>query len=147
MFSFKPAVYRSPTLYELPRPIVALRVHDAWDFAQFKVPLADGDSLSGHSRQAAEITIEGQIGTQAGTLKPTEETMFDEIEQLRSVLHVDESAPPYDFYLYYDLATGTYRRFTDCSTVRFEADLSDPHLFTYSVVIHAADPKLYNTAA
>jgi hypothetical protein len=29
--------------------------------------------------------------------------------------------------------------------VRFEYDLSDPHLFTYAAVIHATDPEIYTS--
>ena len=144
-FTFKPAVYRNATLYELPRPILSLRVQDAWDFAQWKIPLRDGDTLAGHSRAGVDIAVDGSVGTQAGSLKSTEQTMLEEIEALRAALDVDSANLPFDFFLFHDAATSTYRRFTDCSTVRFEFDLSSPQLFSYSLVIHAEDPTLYTT--
>lgn len=49
-FTFKPAVYQNSTLYELPRPVLSIRVVDTWDFERLKVPLADGDFLAGHSQ-------------------------------------------------------------------------------------------------
>ena len=146
-FTFKPAIYRDAVLYELPRPVVSVRVRDVWDFEQFKVPLADGDFVVGHSRDGVEIALEGQIGTQAGALKATEETMFAALEELRSKLSVGSPDETYLLFLYHDVASGTYRHFKKCTTVRFDYDLSDPHLFTYSVVIHAEDPVIYATAA
>lgn len=145
-FTFKPAILRNAVLYELPRPVVRVRIRDAWDFEQFKVPLADGDFVVGHSRQGVEIALDGQIGTQAGALKATEEAMFAELEQLRSKLSVDSPADEYLFFLYHDAASGTYRHFKRCTTAQFEYDISDPHLFAYSVVIHAEDPVIYATA-
>ncbi|MBT4865283.1 MAG: hypothetical protein HON53_09210 [Planctomycetaceae bacterium] len=145
-FTFKPAVYDGTTFYELPRPIMAIRVQDAWDFEQFKVPLANGDSVVGHSRQGIDIRIEGQVGTQAGGLKISEADMFGELEQLRSQLDVTSSEDEYEFFLYHDTATATYRKLKSCSTIRFDYDLSNKALFTYSVAIHAEDPTIYTTS-
>jgi hypothetical protein len=66
--------------------VLSLRVHDAWDFDRFKVPLADGDFTVGHSRQGVDIAIEGQIGTQAGALKADEQAMLAAIADLRDAL-------------------------------------------------------------
>lgn len=145
-FTFKPAIYRDAILYELPRPVVSVRVREAWDFEQFKVPLAEGDFVVGHSRNGVEIALEGQVGTQAGALKATEEAMFAELEQLRAMLSVGSPEESYAFFLYHDAASGTYRHFKRCTTVRFDYDLSDPHLFAYSVGIHAEDPVIYTTS-
>lgn len=140
-FAFRPAIYRDAALYELPRPIDVLRLSDGWDFDRFHVPLAEGDVTVGHSRRGLEIAIEGRIGTQAGALRGTEEEMFDEIAALRSTLGAGE----FELFLYYDTASGTYRKFRSCSTIRFESDLSDPHLFAYQALIHADDPAVYST--
>jgi len=145
-FTFKPAVLKDSVLYEFPRPVLTVRIQDAWDFEQLKVPLADGDTIVGHSQQGVDISIEGQIGTQAGTLKASEADMFAEIENLRDALNVASPTEKYDFFLYHDDATSTYRRFSSCTTVRFEYDLSNKNLFSYSAVIHADDPTLYSTA-
>lgn len=144
-FTFKPAVFKNATLYELPRPVVAVRVQDAWDFEKFKVPLRDGDSYIGHSRDGIDISIEGQVGSRDGTLTVSEEAMFEELESLRDVLDVSGPDDRYDFFLYHDAATDTYRHFKQCSTVRFDYDLSDKNLFTYSISIHAEDPVIYTT--
>ena len=145
-FVFKPAVLSGETLFELPRPVTSLRLQDAWDFEQFKVPLADGDEVAGHSRQGVDVFLEGQIGTRAGALKPGEAEMFAEIENLRSALHVGAPDEKYTLFLYHDSGTSTYRHLKSCSTVRLEYDLSDKHLFTYSAVIHAEDPVVYTEA-
>ena len=145
-FTFKPAVLKNAELYELPRPVVSVRIQDGWDYERFKVPLLDGDFAVGHSRQGIDIAIEGRIGTQAGGLRTSEAAMFAEIEKLRSMLNVGSSAEKYSFFLYHDAGSGTYRRFGSCSTVRFESDLSDAHLFAYSAVIHADDPVIYTDA-
>jgi hypothetical protein len=142
MFHFKPSLWRDGQLFELPRPVTSVRVQDSWDFARFKVPLGDGDAAVGHSRNGVDIAIEGRCGSQGGQLKLAEDDMFAAIELLRSKLHVPAGSSGYELFLYHDPATSTYRSFRSCSTVRFEYDLSDPHLFSYVVVIHAADPVI-----
>lgn len=144
-FVFEPAVVRDETIFRLPRPIVSLRVQEAWDFERFKVPLRDGDQHVGHSRQGVDILLEGQIGSLDGSLKLTEEAMFAALEELRDGLDVSEAASKFELFLYLDEIADTYRKFRDCSTVRLEYDLSSPHLFTYSAVIHADDPHIYDT--
>ena len=108
-FTFKPALYTGSTFYELPRPITTLRIQDSWDFEQFKVPLADGDTLVGHSRQGIDMSVAGQLGTQAGGLKISEADMFQELEELRSYLDVTSGGDQYEFFLYHDTTTATYR--------------------------------------
>lgn len=144
-FTFKPAVYDGVSLYELPRPVSSLRIQDAWDFEQFKVPLADGDALVGHSRDGVDILVEGQIGSQAGGLKTTEEEMFDEIGTLRARLDVTSGGDEYEFFVYHDTASKSYRKFKRCSTIRFESDISNKNLFTFSIALHAEDPTIYST--
>lgn len=141
-FVFKPSIWRGGALYELPRPVTALRVSDAWDYSQLKVPLAAGDVLVGHSRSGVQIAIEGQIGSRAGSLAISESAMFAEIEGLRNAVHVSGSGDKYEFFLYHDPGAGEYRKFKGCSTVRFEWDLSNSKLFTYSLVIHAEEAGL-----
>jgi hypothetical protein len=143
MLLFKPAIWREGELYELPRPVTTLRLLDAWDAERMKVPLRDGDLLAGHSRQGVDIAIEGQIASQAGTLRLTEEEMFLELDELRTRLNVAAGESPYEFFLYHDPATETFRSFRNCSTVRFEYDLSDARLFTYAITLHAADPVIH----
>ena len=145
-FRFKPAVWRGGVLFEFPRPIPALKVQESWDVERFKVPLQDGDRWVGHSRNGIEISLQGQFGSQAGVLKLTEETMFATLEALRAALHVGPDDDHFQFFLYHDPATATYRSFQRCSTVRLEYDLSNEKLFTYSAVLHAEDPQLYHTA-
>jgi len=145
-FTFKPAIYQNASFYELPRPVPVVRMRDAWDAGRFKVPLADGDTLTGHSRQGVDISIEGQIGSQSGTLKISEGDMLQEAETLRDRLDVASDAEKFELFLYHDSASGTYRKFKTCSTVQFEIDLSNQNLFTYSMVVHAEDPVLYTTA-
>lgn len=145
-FIFHPAISLAGERYELPRPVTKLIIEDAWDFQRFKVPLKAGDQLAGHSRNGVEITLAGQFGTHAGELTASEAAMFAVLEELRTALHVGDESQKFSFYLYYDEATETYRRFQGCTTVRFTYNLSDVHLFGYSLVVHAEDPVLYETA-
>lgn len=144
-FLFQPGLYRQSTLFFLPRPVTVLRVQEGWDFQQFKVPLKAGDVHVGHSRQGIDILIEGQCGSQDGTLKLTEEEMFVALESLRTSLDVTSDDDKFEFFAYYDSGSGTYRKYKACSAVRLEYDLSSPHLFTYSATIHADDPTIYTT--
>ncbi|MDA0833443.1 MAG: hypothetical protein O2955_04770 [Planctomycetota bacterium] len=145
-FIFQPAVSLAGERYELPRPVTKLVIEDVWDVQRFKVPLKAGDQLAGHSQNGVEITLTGQFGTRAGELTASEEEMFAALEELRTALHVGDELQKYSLYIYYDELTETYRRFQHCSTIRFAYDLSDVHLFGYSLVIHAEDPVLYATA-
>jgi len=146
MFRFKPAVWDGAALYELPRPVTAVRIQDSWDFARFKVPLGTGDSVAGRSAEGVDIAIEGELGTQAGALKTGEESMFLAIEALRAALSADAPDEAFELFLYHDAASSTYRSFRNCTTVRFECDLSEARLFVYSALIHASDPTIYTSA-
>lgn len=145
-FIFKPSIFRDGTLYELPRPIPVVRVQDHWDYSQLKVPLAEGDLLVGHSQQGAEITLEGQVGTQGGAVQVSEAEMFATLQTLRAAVNVGAGGGKYELFLYHDAATESYRKFRGCSTVRFEFDISNPHLFTYHLAVHAEDPTISTTA-
>lgn len=137
-----PRVYRNETLYEFPRPVPSVRVQDAWDFQALKVPLAAGDMLVGHSRQGVNLVIEGQYQPAADT---TEADRFTALDTLRAAVHVGAADEKYELFLHYDEDAEEYRKFKNCSTVRFECELADSHRFAYRVVIHAEDPELYTT--
>lgn len=146
MFLFRPSISRTNSLYELPGPILSLRIQDAFDFAKWKAPHVRGDFVAGHTPSGVDLAIEGQIGSHNGNLFITEEQMFGALEQLRVAVHSTSPDDRYRFFLYYDPGTQTYRSFTNCSTVRFEYDLSKKQLFTYTLVIHACDPTILQTA-
>lgn len=146
MFQFRPSIVRASSLYELPRPITSLRVQDAFDFSKWKVPLVAGDLLIGHTASGVDIAIEGQIASQAGQLQLTEAQMFQTLEGLRTAVQSTQPDDRYRLFLYLDSATATYRSFRNCATVRFEYDLSQKHLFTYSLVVHASNPTIETTA-
>lgn len=146
MFRFKPAVWKAGTLYELPRPVTVVRWQDSWDFARFKVPLAAGDAIAGRSANGVDIVLEGEIGTQGGALQGDEAGMFAAVQALRSALSAATPDQVYQFFLYHDAASATYRSFKRCTTVRFECDLSAPQLFSYSALIHSADPAIHTSA-
>lgn len=141
--TFRPTIARDSQLFELPRPITVLRVLDRWDFDRAKVPRVDGDTTFGHSRDATEIIIEGQIGSHAGQLRLTETEMFQTLEDLRAALHGNEPDETFEFYLFDDI--NHHRSFRRCSTLRFEFDLSEKQLYTYGIVIRAADPLTYSS--
>lgn len=141
MFTFEPRIVHGDYSYALPRPILTLRLGDAWDVQRFKVPLREGSILTGHSRNGTEIRIEGQIGSQAGTLRLTEQAMFETLEELRTAVDVSHQSGPFMLSLYGD-AQGLHRYFAACTTLRLELDLSDKHLFSYSLHIHAAEPVI-----
>lgn len=140
--TFTPTLIIQQTRFELPRPIVACRLLDAWDFARFKVPLQDGDVTTGRSQNGLDIGIEGQIGTHAGVLKAKEADMLLTLEQLRTAA---ASANDTDIVLilYRDDETGDEHFLRQCSLTRLEYDLSDARLFAYSLALHASDPQIY----
>ncbi|QDT33629.1 hypothetical protein [Thalassoglobus polymorphus] len=144
MLMFHPAIVRGGTKVDLPRPILVFRVRDAWDFEKMKVPLRDGDQLTGHSRQGADIAIEGQIGQHSGSLKVTEPEMLAVLETLRDTLSVNATAGTFSLVVFADESSTDHRYFKACTTTKFEFDLSNQHLYSFSAMIHAADPHLYS---
>ena len=72
--------------------------------------------------------------------------MFQELEELRARLDVTSAGDEYEFFLYHDAASATYRKLKSCTTIRFDYDLSSKALFTYSIAIHAEDPAIYTAA-
>ncbi len=144
--TIQPKIYAGTTLYEFPRPVQALRMRDTWDFDRSKVPLKDGETLAGQSRKGVAIFLNGQIASQAGTSKQTEAAMFAEIESMRSHLNDNATNGKFELFLFHDSATPYYRKFKNCSTLRFDVDLSNRNLFTYTMEIHSDDPTLYTTA-
>ena len=144
---FQPALLRDADIYELPRPVHTVRIQDSWNYLQFQIPLQDGDHTAGHSQGGVDIALEGHIGSQEGHLKLTEHEMFLELERLRENLDVHHSDPKYSLILYYDAEATMYRYFKECSTIRFESDISNPRLFDYAITIHACNPSLFQTMA
>jgi hypothetical protein len=142
---FRPGIARGTTYYELPRPIPSLRIEDGWDFQRLKVPLAAGDTLAGQTADGVDIVIQGQLGSVAGAVTAGEAEMFAALEELRRQVRVTLNEPNYEFFVYHDPSTNTYRKFKRCSTVKFECDLSNVHLFGYTLVVHAGDPEMYAT--
>jgi hypothetical protein len=139
---WRPALWRDEELYEFPRPIPRVQIHETWDATKFKVPLVDGDTLSGGSRNGVDITLAGQIVSEAAD--PL--ALLSTLEELRAALHVTGDDAKAWLYLYHDDEEETYRHFQGCSTVRFEYTLIDGLAIQYEAVIHADDPTLYDTA-
>lgn len=142
-FSFKPAIGRGTSVFELPRPVPVLRIQDSWDGESYKVPLLDGEERVGISRQGPRIILEGQFGSASGSLTVNEEEMFTKWLELRT--QSDAGTSPFEFFIYFDSGSGVYRKLKDCSTLRLECDLSRMQLFEYSMVIQADDPTIYQT--
>lgn len=143
MLIFRPAVLRGSTRLDLPRPVLVCRLHDSWDYLKLKVPLRAGEQVSGPSQDGVRISLEGQIGSQAGALKLREEEMLEALLALRGVLHVEGS----DFYvlsLYEEEGGSRARYFRQCVTDRFDVDLSNQRLYSYAISIRATDPVLYD---
>lgn len=148
-FVWKPAIWDGSALFQLPRPIEQLTVRNGWDVRESKVPLKDGGSSIGHSRNAVEIQVAGWHTIDEGTAKFTEETQFALYEELVGVLDVSSDASDrYEFFLYHDSGSATYRKYKNCWTRSFSSDFGDQARvqFPYSITIVADDPVIYTTA-
>lgn len=145
MFLFRPTIVRPATTFELPRPVMSVRIQDSFDYSKLKSPRTPGDMIVGHTSSGVDISLEGQFGSHAGTPQLSEEQMFLTLESLRQAVRSSTPEDRYRLFLYFDPESSTYRSFRDCVTVRFEYDLSKPRLFTYSLVVHASDPTLEQT--
>jgi hypothetical protein len=139
---WRPALWRNGELYEFPRPVPVVRIHETWDAARFKVPLVDGDTLTGGSRNGLEIELRGQIVTAAAD--PL--ALLSALVALRDALHITGDDAKAWLFLLHDAAAETYRHVRGCSTMRFEYHLVDGHAVHYAAVLHADDPTIYDTA-
>lgn len=144
MLKFHPAIARAGIVTEFPHPILVFRIRDAWDFDKMKVPLRNGDQVVGHSKSGADIAIEGQIGEHSGALKLSEPDMLTTLNTIRDALNVDAIVGSYSLLVFSDDTLDDHRFLKDCTTVKFEFDLSNPMIYSFSALIHAADPALYS---
>ena len=142
----QPKVYVGTTLYEFPRPIRKLWFRDAWEFDRYKIPLKDGEVLAGQSRNGVRVFLEGQIAHHDSAEITTLAGMFDEVETMRSQLDANETNGKYEFFFFHDSATPYYRKLKDCTTLKFEVNLTTKNLFSYSVEIHSDDAAVYTSA-
>lgn len=145
---FRPTLVLPTGRLRLPRPIVQCRVQEAYDAAQFKVPLRDGDRWFGRSRGGIDIALRGQLAQNGAEPAFTEGAMFDLVEEVREALRLGDPEQTYGLGLLEEDDPGTpasarpLRGFVGCSTVRLEYDLSDRALYGYSLLIHASDARL-----
>jgi hypothetical protein len=144
MIHFAPAILRDDSLVEFPRPLTVCRIHDSWDFMKMKVPLQDGEQIAGPSRDGVDVILEGQLGSHAGELTLTETTMLETLLTLREALHVT-GEKTFELILFQDEFGSAARSLRRCLANRFDIDFSNPHVYAYSVSIHAADPVLYTS--
>lgn len=144
-FIFNPVIYYDSFLFFIPQPLDQVRLRDSWDLATRKVPLVEGDSIVSSSRRGTEIIFEGRCSSQNASILLSEEEMFIELRNLRLALQTPESSDTYTLFIYYDDVEGVYQKFKSCSTRHYEFDISDPTLFSFSIVIYAADPDIYGT--
>lgn len=143
---WKPAIYKSSTLTELPRPVHVLDILDQWDYQKSKVPKQDGETAAGHSRNARRIEVQGELGKHAGT--PT----ISEADQLAAMALLDTAVDcsgedRYEFFFYHDTGSTTYRKFKSCYTDSMKWSLGDENRspMSYTLTIIATDPALYPT--
>lgn len=142
---FKPSIYVA-SLTEFPKPVTSLVLNDRWDMDIHKVPLNAGQFTEGRTKNGVSINISGFVGKQAGTTKLTEEAMFGVLESLRTTL--DTVTSKFEFFVYHDTGTSTYRKFKDVVCQSFSCGLGDETRvpFSYSAELLAEDPVIYTTA-
>jgi len=145
-FEYKPAIYKNAQLYELPKPILSLKLQDSWNQEQFRVPLATGDVLVGHAQNGLTISVKGELHHTTGTPKAAELALFDDLETLRAALSTSSPDERYELLLYHDDNAELYRRLVSCATLHFQFDFADQHRMVYGIEIHAEDPIIYTTA-
>ena len=148
---FKPSVWQSgdgSTVTELPKPTPNVNIGDAWDMRTSKVPLADGLTFDGMSRNGTEIRVGGKFGLDTSGRFLDEENMFGRYETVRAKIDVSSDAEKYEFFFFHDTGSATYRKFKSCVTRSMDLSLGDADriVFIYNVVIVAEDPVIYTTA-
>lgn len=147
-FVWKPSVYKSSTLTLLPRPVDKLDMSCRWLMDEQKVPLLDGVETYGHSEDGLVFSIQGVIAIDSGTPTITEESMWGVLANLKTVLDVSNGTGKYEFFIYHDTGSATYRKFKECVTLQFDVSIGDQDRteWPYSIVIRAEDPVIHTTA-
>ncbi len=141
---FSPGVLWGGGFYELPRPVNRVQIQDHWDYSRYQVLLNDGDATRGLSRKGVDINVSGNIASQSGDLLVSEAEMFAAIEELRQIF-CSQAESLFVFYLYRDAVSKMSRYFQKCSVSRFQYDISQPELYSYTLTLHADDPVLYSS--
>lgn len=144
---WKPAIWDGSELLQLPRPVIQLAVRQTWDFLQLKVPLSAGEHVEGRSENGVQIDIAAAAANrQANTFQIDQKSMINRLEDLRQRLRPGTPETVFQFFIWHDSGAKEYRSFRGCSAVEISYDLSEEHLFRYSLSVFARDPKLYVTA-
>ena len=152
MWQFAPTlIFPNLQIVPLPRPILQLRVQDGFEATPMTVPFRDGSVRRGRSRGGVDIAIRGQLARSGDDLAFSEPEMFDAIESVRLALLRDDPEETYGLALYrfvlpeQDLLdSDRLRGFAECTTVKFEYDLSDRAIYGYSLIVHASDPVVHD---
>ena len=144
---WKPAIFKSSVLTILPRPVESLLIKSAWDARESKVPLKDGVTTDGQSLNQVMITVEGSCGFDENTAYSTELLMYDRFVTIRGELDTDDTTR-FEFFVYHETTTPTYRKFKDCYCKTFDFSVGDDvhALFRYNLEVFAEDPVFYTTA-
>ena len=147
---FKPSVWKTGdgAVTEMPKPTPQVTIGDSWDSRQSKVPLADGITFDGLSRNGTEIRVSGQFGLDTSGTYLGEENMFARYETIRTKIDISADSDKYEFFLFHDTVEPLYRKFKSCVTRSLDLSLGDDDriAFVYNLVIVAEDPVIYSTA-
>lgn len=150
-YEFSPRIYNpndAPTLYNLPKPIHQLTLPQSWKYETHKVPLADGGTTYGLSRNPFEITIQGEFGSVGATKKITEEEMWGVFTGVNNVINIGPTDSKLEFFLYYDSSSTTYVKYKSVYPIDFTVNMGDDDyvIFPYSLVLGVDDATVYTTA-
>jgi len=145
--AWRPAIYKSGQLTELPRPVTRCEFQDEWDHRASKVPLKDGIETTGISYNGIRVTVAGQCGLDAGTKTITEETMFAKLQDMRAKVNIDSDSQKYEFFVYHKVG-GPYRKLKRCIPQGFGMSFGDDDfvIFTYTLEVLPQDPSINTTA-
>ena len=143
---WKPAVYKSSTLTELPKPISSLLIKSSWDARESKVPLKNGATSDGQSKNNKVITLEASCALISDTNFVTEIAMYDKLAALEDVLDTTDLVR-FEFFVYHNTDIPVYRKFKNCWCKTYDWSVGDDvhFLFKYSLEIFAEDPVSYST--
>lgn len=145
---WKPAIYDGSNLVELPRPISSLVSNLSWDWRKSKVPLKDGLTGDGPSKNGRDIEVQATVAID-GSSSPliTEIAMYDRLVAIENAMEVN-GTDRLEFFIYHDTTSGVYRKFSSCLPVDFSWEIGDQtvSVFRYTLKIHAEDPDSKSTA-
>jgi hypothetical protein len=142
-------IYKNGTFYRFPEPLKSMRIEDSWDMDEQKAVLADGEQLTGLSRNGVRVTISGCSQISNGeTPECASRNQFVTYAAFRSAMDVSND-DKFELFLFHQTMPSTefYRKFKRCVPAECSVAMGDDNRIElpYSLSFRCEDSTIYST--